>query len=589
MCGLMGYTGNQAAAPIILEGLKRLEYRGYDSAGIATLSDNKIHCKKGSGRVSNIENSAGLSLLPGQSGIGHVRWATNGRVNDLNAHPHLDCRGEIAVVHNGIIENFKELKAALEAQHTLVSETDTEVIPHLLESYTRAGQTLGAAAMAACSDLEGPYAYLAISTAEPGTIIATCNDMPLVIGLGSSGNYASSDIDSLPLECRQAAVLENQQVAVISASEVCYFDARGKHIHPRLVELNRREDVFSPPDGGHFMLKEIQEQPWAIRQALLQDRELIDKCVQEIQSAQHIIFVACGSSRFAALLGRYLFSRIGKTFSEVIAGSEFAYFEDAITPDTLVIAVSQSGETADVLTGVRTARKRGARIISIINRRESQLSRLSDYVIPLNCGPEICVAATKSFTAELVVFYILAFRLAGRLNEVLPELRHTADLIHDNLEHFSREARMLVEYITKPGCIMIARGSNLHVANEAALKLKEVAYMYTESIPAGELKHGTIALIEEGTVVFAVCPNDYTFNDTLANAEEAKARGAFIVGISDRDAPVFDLRVAIPTVPQYMYPLVSIIPMQFIAYYLAVSRHYDPDKPRNLAKSVTVK
>ena len=589
MCGLMGYCGRDAAGPRLIKGLKRLEYRGYDSAGIATLENYKIICEKDSGKVSDIEKRLRLSSLPGTTGIGHVRWATNGKVTRANAHPQTDCFNRVAVVHNGIIENWVELRERLGEHNAFASDTDSEIIPVLLADHIHSGSTFTEAVALTSAGLKGPYAYLAISAVHPDTLMATCSDMPLIIGCAPEGYYASSDLDSLPATCDSAAHLENGEIAVLTPDYIRFTDAGGHFVVKDFKDINREgadtaEEVF-----GYHMLKEIHEQPWAIRQAMLQNRETLDGCIRDIAAAKDVVFVACGSSRYAALLGRYLFSRIGKKFSEVVTASEYSYFSDSISENTLVIAISQSGETADVLDSVRAARKKGARILSIVNREESLLGRLSDHVLHIRCGPEIGVAATKSYTAQLVVLYLLAYGLGGKLDYALRELRASADMIADSMSSFDLDAQELVLHMKQHGCFVIARGSNLHVATEAALKIKEVAYMYTEAMSAGELKHGSLALIEEGTPVFVIAPDDYTFNDTLANAEEARSRGAYIIGISDRDSPVFNRRVNIPAVQQDFYPLVSIVPLQLMAYYLAVAQGFDPDRPRNLAKSVTVK
>ena len=590
MCGLMGCCESKAeAAPIVFEGLKRLEYRGYDSAGIATLSDGHLHCRKDIGKLDEVESKQGLSRLSGSTAIGHVRWATHGGVTQTNAHPHLDCKGEVAVVHNGIIENHQELKQGLR-RHRFVSDVDSEIIPHLIADFLRDNPSLPAAVKLTAERLKGPYAFLAMSSLDHNAIVATCNDMPLMVGLGTRGNFVASDLLSFPAECRRTIQIENGEIAIVDSEKVIVLNREGHEIRKPSQEINTQQQIAGAGNHAHFMLKEILEQPWAIRQALLQDKEFLRHVSDDILKADRIVFSACGTSRHAALLGRYLFSQIGKEFSEVVTGSEFRYFSDSVTPDMLVIAISQSGETADVLDGVKSARQKGAHILSVVNRQYSQLSRMSDQVIYINCGPEISVAATKSFTAQLVVLYLLAYSMIGKLEFIEAELRTAASLLEKVIAQSIPTAQRLALHLKDVReCYFIARGSNLHVASEASLKLKEIAYIHSDGMAAGELKHGTLALIEKGTAVVAICPHDYTFADMMSNVEEARARGAFIIGVSDQRESLFDEWIEIPSVKEVLYPLVSIVPLQLLAYYSAVVRGLDPDKPRNLAKSVTVR
>ncbi|AKG53555.1 glucosamine-fructose-6-phosphate aminotransferase [Dehalogenimonas sp. WBC-2] len=590
MCGLTGYCGHEPAAPKILQGLKLLEYRGYDSAGLATLHNNKITSRKAIGHLKDVESKQNLSQLKGQVGIGHVRWATHGRATELNAHPQLDCLGGVAVVHNGVIENATELRTLLSGRHRFVSDTDTEVIPHLIADHLREGLTLSMAAQRTAGQLQGPYAFLVITESNPDIIVACCKDMPLLIGIGDAGNYAASDVISFSGACSQFMVLDHGEVAVISAKEVKVYDQWNQQIIKPLEIVESKWQQTNATEYPYFMYKEIIEQPWAISQALLQNFHQLNQIATLIQNAEQVIFTACGTSRHAALLGRYLFSKVGKRFSDVIIGSEFMYYTDSITDGTLVIAVSQSGETADIIEGVRAARQQGAKIVSIVNRPNTQLSRLSDHVLHLNCGPETSVAATKSFTAELVIFYLLSHAMIGELESVTNYLREVADLIEENILHNNTNIEALAyEQQHCDKCYFIARGSNLHIATEAALKLKEIAYVHSEGMPAGELKHGTLALVEEGTPFMAICPHDHTFQDVITNVNEAKSRGAYIIGVSDQCDPIFDKWIEIPTVDPLYFGLVSIIPLQLFAYYSALARGLNPDKPRNLAKSVTVK
>ena len=588
MCGIAGYTGSRDAAPILVEALKKLEYRGYDSAGIATIYKSSIYWKKDTGHLAEVEAKHGLSLLPGSTGIGHVRWATRGVVNPCNAHPHFDCNGRIAVVHNGIIENATEIKNSLRERHLFSSDTDTEVIPHLLEEQFDRGESPERALNFVNALLVGPYAYLAVSSRFPGLVMASANGIALAIAKNGQGIFAGSDPGFFG--GNETVYLDKCEIALLKPVGAAYFDASGNRIDKKPSILRGLYSFGSSIDGIHYMLKEILEQPLVIKDAVNQDGALFVKAARQIIDSRQVVFTACGTSRFAALLGRYLLSRVGRKFSDVVLASEFRYFSDSMDKYSLVIAVSQSGETADVLTGVKSARDAGASIISVVNRENSSLTRLGDHNIMLNCGEEIAVAATKSFTAEVVIFYLLSYAVAGRFDFIKERLTYLSDLLNSALEENMVQAETLADELSHvSSCFVIGRGPNLHIAAEAALKLKEIAYIHTEGMPAGELKHGSLALVEKGMPVLAVCPRDFTFADTIANAAEAKARGARIIGVSDENNELFDTWMKIPKVDEALYPLVSIVPLQLLAYYSALERGHDPDRPRNLAKSVTVK
>jgi len=590
MCGIVGFIGDREAAPVVLNALTKLEYRGYDSAGVATITDSRVCIKKDIGKLAEVKEKHQMDKLPGKTGIGHVRWATHGEVTAINAHPHLDCKHEIAVVHNGIIENHQELRSRLSARHRFISDTDSEVISHLIEDFVELGAPLEEAVLRAIRELRGSYALIAVSTKEPGKIVATRKDSPLVVGLGAGGNFVASDTLSFLDETRQVIFIEDGESVVITKEDVSILDGEGREIDRKPREVNWEWDEATK--GGHdfFMLKEILEQPQAVRRALMQDKNLIMEMAMAILRARQIVFTACGTSRYAALIGRYVFSKLSGKFSDVVMASEFGYFSESIDKNTLVIAVSQSGETADVIDGVKRAKQQGATIFSLVNVVGSSLVRMSDRVIYLNCGPEIGVAATKSFIAQLAVFYLLAFAMVNRLDEGIDKLTAVSRLIEANLHQNSVEVPRLAERLNgSRDFYYIARGINFAIAGEGALKLKEIAYVHAEGMPAGELKHGTLALIERGTPVVGICPRDYTFDETLANIAETKARGAFVIGLADRQEPLFDEWISIPSVEEVFYPLVSIIPLQLLAYHSAVARGLDPDKPRNLAKSVTVK
>lgn len=590
MCGIIGFVGNEPTAPIVLKGLRNLEYRGYDSAGMASIYDGKVWLKKDAGRIDEVNQKHKLDELPGNVAIGHTRWATHGGVSWGNAHPHIDCTHQIAVVHNGIVENYQELRQMLQDKgHIFTSETDTEVIPHLIEDYLKKS-SLEKAVLMATQRLRGSYAFVAISTREPEKMVATRKDNPLVIGIGDKGSFATSDILSFPDHNIKVTFPEDGEIAILNNRGVAFLDSAGREIKKEMVALNLEKRDFKKGNYEYFMLKEIMEEPQAIRTAMMQDKQLFTQLAMDTLRAGQVVITACGTSRYAALVGRYLFSEVAKKFCDVVMASEFQYFSESTGKNTLVIAVSQSGETADVTEGVKRARANGAQVISIINRFGSILSRMSNDVIYLNCGPEIAVAATKSLVSQLAIFYLLSFTMVNKFDEAVNNLRDISQEVEKVLSWNGTKLKELAErFKDKRDFYYIARGINFPVASEAALKLKEISYIHAEGLPAGELKHGTLALIEEGIPVVAICPNDYTFHETLSNAIEAKSRGAFIIGVSDKKDEVYDSWIEIPRVNELFYPLVSIAPLHLLAYYLAVKRGKDPDKPRNLAKSVTVK
>ena len=590
MCGIIGFIGNEQAAPIVLHGLLKLEYRGYDSAGLASINNGNLHLKKDTGRIEEIDRKHKLCELPGKIAIAHTRWATHGGVNKENAHPHFDCTKQISVVHNGIVENFRELRDDLEGKgHIFTSETDTEVIPHLLEDYLKEGSSLEQAVLVTAQKLSGSYAFLAISAQEPDKMVAIRNGNSLVIGMGDRGIFATSDILSLT-GCDKVIFPEDGELAILSKEGVTFLDAQGRQIEKEASPLDMKEQECDTGGYEHFMLKEIMEEPKAIKTAIMQDEQSFTRMAIDILRAKQVIITACGTSRYAALVGRYLFSEVGQKFCDVVMASEFQYFSESIDKNTLVIAVSQSGETADVIEGVKKAKANGAEVISIVNRFGSILCRMSDHVIYLNCGPEIAVAATKSLISQLAIFYLLSFAMANQYDHAISSLKDISEKLMRmiilngvGLEELAGRFKDVNDFY------YIARGINFPMASEAALKLKEISYIHAEGLPAGELKHGTLSLIEEGVPVAVICPNDYTFSETLSNAMEAKSRGAYIIGISDIEDRLYDFWIKIPKVDKLFYPLVSIAPLHLLAYYIARERGKDPDKPRNLAKSVTVK
>ncbi len=590
MCGIVGFISSGQVVPTVLDCLHTLQYRGYDSAGIATIDNGHIFCRKGIGAVDAVNREHNLEELSGNIGIGHVRWATHGGVTDTNAHPHIDCKSEVVLVHNGIIDNYQSLKQRLQSRHQFVSETDTEVICHLIEEFLAEGASFQEAMLNSMAYLEGSYAIAAISSREPDKILGARKGSPLVVGMSQNGYFVASDIVSLLGRAEQVIPLDDDELAVVSDAGVVILNNKGEEIEKQAISVSL--DWFLPSKNGHdhFMLKEIFEEPDSIEAAMNQDDDLLMELALEILRAKDVVIAACGTSRHASLVGRYLFSKLAGKFCEVVMASEFEYFANSIDKNTLVIAISQSGETADVITGVKMARNQGARVLSMVNVPGSTLTRMSDRVIYLNCGPEICVAATKSFVSQLVIFYLLTFAMLNQLEQGKQWIREITRQIKENLNTNGLVVKKLGSEISdKSDFYFLARGINFAIALEAALKLKEISYIHAEGMPAGELKHGTLALIDKGTPVLAICPNDNTYYDTLSNAMETKARGAFIIGLSDVDNEIFDIWIKIPEVDEIFYPLVSVVPLQLLAYYAAISRNKDPDRPRNLAKSVTVK
>jgi glucosamine--fructose-6-phosphate aminotransferase (isomerizing) len=591
MCGIIGYCGRSSAAPVVLEALRRLEYRGYDSAGVATICERRLLLRKDAGKIDEVNQKHNLAGLPGNIAIGHTRWATHGGVTQSNAHPQSDCSGQVAVVHNGIIENYQELRQELVSKgHRFTSDTDTEVIPHLLEDELKRGCPLEQAILAVVPKLEGSYAFLAVSLDDPDKIVGTRKNNPLIIGIGAQDYYISSDALAFSQYTDQVMTLGDTEVVMLKRDKIEFFDSEGNRLVKQAKKLDRS---WADSDKGgyqYFMLKEIMEQPQVLSKTVLQDERKFTEIALDILRARQVIVTACGTSRYAALVGRYLFSKVGKKFCDVVMASEFGYFADSVDRSTIVLAVSQSGETADVVEGVKAAREAGAEIISVVNRPNSILTDLSHQVIYLNCGSEISVAATKSFLSQLAIFYLLSFSMVNSFNEAAARLADLSGEIDKMLDWSKSELIDLSQSLKhKNDFYYIARGINFAIASEGALKLKEISYIHAEGMPAGELKHGTLALIEPETPVVVICPADYTFSETLSNAAEAKSRGGYIIAVSDKESDIYDFWIRIPRVDELLYPMVAVVPLQLLAYYLAINRGHDPDKPRNLAKSVTVK
>ncbi len=612
MCGIVGYVGGRDAVPVILEGLRRLEYRGYDSAGIAVVRDGVVVRRRSAGKLGNLVASLEREPLAGDWGLGHTRWATHGRPTEENAHPHQDCSGRIVVVHNGIIENHLALKTRLQAEgHRFVTQTDTEVVAHLVESLYQG--SLEEAVRRALPQVEGVYALVLLHRDEPHCLVAARMGPPLVIGQGASERYVASDVPALLPHTRDFLFLEDGDVATLRADAVRVTDRAGAEVARPLQQLNW--DPVQAEKGGyrHFMLKEIHEQPQAMRDTLLGRFSLEDGEVHleelgpvagRLCDAGRVVLLACGTSWHAALVGKFLIEHFARLPAEVDYGSEFRYRTPLVGPDTVAVAISQSGETADTLAAFREAKARGALGLAICNVQGSMLTREAAGSLLTHAGPEIGVASTKAFTAQLVALALLALHL-GRLRGTLSAAECRAQLAQltrvPQLMEQALAREPLVEELARSlsharDFLFLGRGVNYPIALEGALKLKEISYLHAEGYPAGEMKHGPIALVDEDLPVVALCPQGNVHDKMLSNLQEAKARGARVIAVAAAgdgaaralaDAPG-DCVIELPPLPELWSPFLSVLPLQLLAYHVAVRAGRDVDQPRNLAKSVTV-
>lgn len=593
MCGIFGYIGtNKKSAKLVLEGLKILEYRGYDSWGIAVVksqeSGKKIVVKKKAGKIGDAKAD---DLPDSFIGLGHTRWATHGGVTDKNAHPHLDCTKTIAIVHNGIIENYLEIKKDLmEKGHKFISDTDTEVAAHLIEEYYK-GRTFIDAVRKAFLAFKGRNAIIALSAHEHSFTVVK-NGSPIVLGVGSGENFIASDASALLPLTRNVIFLDDNCAASITDQKIdLYSVGEGTPLTKSIVRLDWKVEDAQKAPYPHFLLKEIMEQGQTIKNTVTQDKNGIFRFADSIRNSYGSFFVGCGSAAHACREATYIFSVISKRHINFCVGSEFAYFKDYLKTGSLLIAVSQSGETADILEAVSAARKQGSKINSIVNVTGSTLARVSNNFLPLRVGPEKSVLSTKAFTGKIALFYLLAYTLEDRYQEGLKMLIQAADVIHRLLKNddFHVEIKKIVNRIyRKDDIYIIGRGLSYPIALEAAHKIKEASYIHAEGFAGGEPKHCEISLISKGTPCVIYAPLDETRDAILSNAMEFKARGGLIIGISPKSESVFDYWIKIPDLG-IMSSVANIIPAQLMAYHLAIKRGCDPDKPRNLAKSVTVK
>jgi glucosamine--fructose-6-phosphate aminotransferase (isomerizing) len=607
MCGIVGYIGDNSASPILIDGLKKLEYRGYDSAGIAVYGDDGVKICKTKGRIADLEGKLeNEGKLEGCVGIGHTRWATHGAPDDINAHPHKGGNGRITLVHNGIIENYIELKIMLEQKgYVFVSQTDTEVLAHLFDFFYD-GDSLKAMSKV-MKMVRGSYATAVLIEDKPDEIIAARKDSPLIVGIGDNENFLASDIPAVLKYTRDCYLLDDNQIALLKKDSIKLYDIDLNEVHKDVYHVTW--DVEAAEKGGydHFMKKEIAEQPKTVRDTLsprIKDgKVVIDELSltdEQIKNIGTVHIVACGSAWHVGMAARYVIEKLAKTPCEVDLASEFRYRNPIVRPNDICIVISQSGETADTLAALREAKSKGARTISIVNVVASTIARESDDVIYTMAGPEIAVATTKAFSAQLNVAYLLAIRFAkakGLIGEnyektLCEEMLELPELIEKLLEMDDDLKALAKKYVNSEHVFFIGRGLDYAISLEGSLKLKEISYIHSEAYAAGELKHGTISLIEPGTPVFAVATQSDLLEKTLGNIKEVKARGAKVIAlVGEKHSSVDEFAddvIRVPEISNILMPSLTVIPLQIFAYYMALGRGCDVDKPRNLAKSVTV-
>ena len=608
MCGIVGYVGKGQASPFLLEGLSRLEYRGYDSAGIAVYDGSAVNVAKSVGRLAALKEKIEKNMPQGMLGIGHTRWATHGRPSDRNAHPHADCTGDFVVVHNGIIENYLSLKEELiEKGHHFTSETDTEVVAHLIEDVYD-GDFLRSV-REVLRRIEGSYSLVFMSKKHPDELICTKQDNPLVIGLGDGENFIASDIPAIIGKTRKTFIMADGEIATVKKDSVTVTDRMGNVIDKKVFTVNWNAEAAEKGGYEHFMLKEIMEQPKAVRDTM---RERIGKDGQSIvmnelnftkeylRSFGKIYIVACGTAYHAGLVGKFYIEKLARILVEVDVASEFRYRDPIIDDKTLMIVVSQSGETSDTLAALKEAKRKGAKTLAVTNVVGSSIAREADAVIYTWAGPEIAVASTKAYTTQLILMFMLALYMAQiletlpkeRITELVSLLKNLPAQISETLSDTEPIKTFAKRYGFNEDVFYIGRSLDYCVALEGALKLKEVSYIHAEAYAAGELKHGTLALIVEGVPVIALATQKSVYEKTLSNIKEVKARDAVVIGIAaegdDELAKYVDHVITVPQTDELLIPLLTVVPLQLLAYYGAITRGCDVDKPRNLAKSVTV-
>jgi glucosamine--fructose-6-phosphate aminotransferase (isomerizing) len=613
MCGIIGYIGPKDVVPVLIDGLRKLEYRGYDSAGVAVVSHGAVTLRRSAGKLANLEHVIESDPITGDYGVGHTRWATHGRPTEENAHPHRDCTGKIVVVHNGIIENYLDLKLELQRQgHKFVTETDTEIVAHLVEREMK-DDGLENAVRRALMLMRGLFALVLISADDPEKIVAVRNGPPIVVGLGEGEFFVASDIPAILSHTRDVVFLGDEEMAIITRTGVAFTDFFGRAVS-KATQRVLWDPVMAEKAGyKHFMLKEIFEQPTAARETILgrvsQDTgrvflEEMKITEAELAAVERVTILACGTSWHAGLIGKFMIEELARLPVEVDYGSEYRYRHPIVGPHTLAIVITQSGETADTLAALREAKREGAKSIAICNVVGSMATRETDGTVYTHAGPEIGVASTKAFTSQLVALYLLGLRL-GQLRGVLsPEdskghvdaLLQLPLLLEQALKTASEIEEVAGRFHKHTDFLYLGRGINYPIALEGALKLKEISYIHAEGYPAGEMKHGPIALIDERMPVVTIAPHDPVFEKMIGNMQEVKARGGSVIALTTRGDEKLssildrtrDFVIELPKTPSLLTPIVMAVPLQLLAYYIAVRRGCDVDQPRNLAKSVTV-
>jgi glutamine---fructose-6-phosphate transaminase (isomerizing) len=613
MCGIIGYIGQRQVLPILIDGLRRLEYRGYDSAGVAVVRDGAIELRRSAGKLARLEEAIAVSPLDGEYGIGHTRWATHGRPTEENAHPHRDCTGRIVVVHNGIIENYLELKQQLLREgHAFVTETDTEIVAHLVEREMQ-DDGLENAVRRALLSLRGLFALVLISAEDPEKIVTVRNGPPIVVGLGDGEFFVASDIPAILQHTRDVVFLGDEEMAVITPRGVEFTDYSGRAVSKASTRVSWDPVMAEKAGYKHFMLKEIFEQPWAVKETVLgrasveSGRVFLDEVEitdERLRALERIVILACGTSWHSGLVGKFLLEDLARLPVEVDYGSEFRYRDPIIAKNTLAIVITQSGETADTLAALREAKKKGACSIAICNVVGSMATRESDGTVYTHAGPEIGVASTKAFTSQLVALHLLALYLGQVRGTLTPDtvrphleaLTQLPLLLEKTLQCDSLTEEIAKRFYQRRDFLYLGRGINYPIALEGALKLKEISYIHAEGYPAGEMKHGPIALIDEHMPVVAIAPRDHVFEKMMGNVQEVNARGGSVIvvtttgheGFTGLLDPARDVLLTVPDSHPMLAPVLLVVPLQLIAYHVAIRRGCDVDQPRNLAKSVTV-
>jgi glutamine---fructose-6-phosphate transaminase (isomerizing) len=613
MCGIIGYIGSQRVVPILIDGLRRLEYRGYDSAGVAVVRDGNIDLRRSAGKLARLEEVIATTPIDGEYGIGHTRWATHGRPTEENAHPHRDCTGRIVVVHNGIIENYLDLKGQLQREgHTFVTETDTEIVAHLVEREMKA-DGLENAVRRALLYMRGLFALVLISADDPNKIVTVRNGPPIVVGLGDGEFFVASDIPAILSHTRDVVFLGDEEMAIITPAGVEFTDYSGRGVSKKSTKVAWDPVMAEKAGYKHFMLKEIFEQPWAVKETVLGRASLesgrvflheIEIPDQALRAVERIVILACGTSWHAALVAKFLFETLARVPVDVDYGSEYRYRDPIVSKNTLTVVITQSGETADTLAALREAKKKGALSIAICNVVGSMATRETDGTVYTHAGPEIGVASTKAFTTQIVALHLLAMYLGQIKGTLSPEaarphvegLTQLPLLVEETLRCESITEDIAKRFYQRSDFLYLGRGINYPIALEGALKLKEISYIHAEGYPAGEMKHGPIALIDEQMPVVTIAPDDHVFEKMIGNIQEAKARGGSVIALTTAGHqnirqlldPAQDFLIEVPASHPLLTPVLMVVPLQLLAYHIAIRRGCDVDQPRNLAKSVTV-